>query len=109
MSFRGLLNTTCSIQSLTETQNSTTGQKGKTWANVNTGVRCRLDQNTGQEFAAPDSIKSKATHILFMDKKYSMASKGNRIKIGVNAYNILSVQDGGGHGHHFELLLEKIG
>lgn len=108
MSFEGLLNKTCNIQALTETQNSTSGQKVKAWANLHTGVKCRLDQNTGSEFSAPDSIKSKATHILFL-KIHNLTAKASRINIGVNNYNILSVQDGGGHGHHLELLLEKIG
>lgn len=108
MSFKGLLNIVCKIQSVTLTQHAVTRRKVKSWSNTYTGVKCRLDQNSGREFAAPSSIKSKADHVLFLEKKYSITEKSNRIVIGSDTYNILSVQDGGGHEHHLELLLQKI-
>jgi head-tail adaptor len=108
MSFKGLLNTTCTIQEITETQDSGTGQKEKTWSNIKNGVKCRLDQASGKEFAAPNSIMAKASHILFLDSKYNLKEKNHRIIIKSTTYNILLVSDGGGHGHHLELLLEII-
>lgn len=108
MSFKGLLNTTCKIQELTETQDTTTGQKEQTWGNKLNGVKCRLDQASGAEFAAPNSIMARASHVLFLEKKYTLNEKNHRVKIKANVYNILLVSDGGGHGHHLELLLQII-
>lgn len=108
MSFQGLLNTSCNIQKIINAQDSTTGELEKTWANIYTGVKCRLDQASGQEFASPNSILARATHILFMDKKYTLKEGTYRIVTGGNNYNILLVSDGGGHGHHLELTLQLI-
>ena len=107
MSFNSLLRHTCTIQVRTVTYNSDTGQQVESWADSVTGVKCRLDQAKGSEYRQPTAIYSKATHVLFMATR-TLSPKNNLVIIDSNTYNILDVSDGGGAGHHIEVLLERI-
>ena len=109
MSFLGLLNSTCTIQLLTETQ-SATGKILQSWANSVTGVKCRLDTARGEEVMTATGKVRKATHTLFISHACGVLSeKNNRIVCGGITFDILLVADAGGHSHHYELLLEKVG
>ena len=108
MSYNNLLNTTCTIQSLTKSHDEDSGQETESWADSATNVKCRIDQAKGGEVRAATSIYEKATHILFI-KNRTISEETNRIVIGSETFNILLVADASGHGHHLELLLERIG
>ena len=108
MSYNSLLNTTCTIQSLTKSYDDDSGQETESWANSATSVQCRLDQAKGGEVRGATAIYEKATHILFI-KTQTISEETNRIVIGSETFNILLVADASGHGHHLELLLERIG
>lgn len=106
MSFDSHLNAVCSIQKQTEVQVAG-GEKTKTWTDVATNVKCRLDQAGGQEMETAEGKVVKATHILFMNNT-TVGERDYRIMIGLKKFNILSVGNAGGHGHHLELLLARI-
>jgi SPP1 family predicted phage head-tail adaptor len=110
MSFNGLLNTTCTIQTLTETQDADTGQDIKTWTDTEINVKCRLDNAEGDEIMSDTGEVVKASHTLFLNNPtyINLDEKSNRIVIEGISYNILLVKDAGGHGHHTELLLRRI-
>lgn len=110
MSFEGLLNTTCTIQTLTESQDADTGQDIKTWTDTEINVKCRLDNAEGEELMSDTGEVVKASHTLFLDNPVyvTLNEKNNRIVVAGNSYNILLVKDAGGHGHHTELLLQRI-
>jgi len=107
MTFQGLLNTKCNIEVLTKTQNATTRQFVETWAIKYSNIKCRIDGAEGQEFLGQNKEINKATHILFIDNNHKIEMYKNRIKVGSITYNILQVTDAGGHGHHFEIYLER--
>ena len=107
MSFNGLLNNKCKIEKRTVTEDST-GQRNESWTDEHINVKCRLDGASGTEFASNSNVLSRATHILFMDKKYTISTSQNRIYVDNNEYNILLVRNAGGHNHHYELVLELI-
>ena len=108
MSFDSLLNKTCKIQELTNTQDSTTGQMVKSWTDKYINVKCRRDQASGGEFESDNSILKRATHIFFMRNNYTIAEGKNRIVFDGKNYNVLLVGDAGGHGHHFEIETELV-
>lgn len=107
MSFQGLLNTTCTIQTKTVTNNATSNQAIESWASTYTLVKCRLDQNTGRVNYTQNAIYSKATHIMFMEYR-TLSEKTHRIVCGGNNYTILAVINAGGVNRHLEVLLERI-
>jgi hypothetical protein len=110
MSFQGLLNTSCIIQTLTETQDPDTGQDIKVWVNTEIDVKCRLDNAEGDEIMSDTGEVVKASHTLFLNNPtyINLNEKNNRIVVSGNNYNILLVKDAGGHGHHTELLLQRV-
>jgi hypothetical protein len=108
MSFLGLLNNACTIQTLTETQ-SATGKIVQACANTTTDVKCRLDTAKGEEIQTNTGKVAKATHTLFIAHATGLLNeKNNRIVCGGITFDILLVADAGGHTHHYELLLQKI-
>lgn len=107
MSFNSLLNTKCDIQYKIETQNTTTGQKVISYANRNVNVKCRLDEETGNEQWIQNEKIYKGSHILFLVTGLTIL-KTDRVKIGTTYYDILNIADAGGQGHHTELVLQVI-
>jgi len=106
MTFQGLLNTKCNIEITTKSQDASK-QMIDAWSVQYANVKCRIDGATGEVFLGENKQVNYATHILFIEKKYNIDMHKNRIKMGSNIYNILQITDGGGHGHHFEIFLEK--
>lgn len=102
-----LLNTTCTIQTNTPTQDSTYGHQSDSWADLATGVPCRLDGATGGEQRFPDDIRNRVTHTLFLEYRTDITWNNTRIVIDSVNYNVLLPIDAGGEGHHLELALEK--
>jgi len=108
MSYKGLLNTTCTIQVSTETQDTTTNQMIDSWATFASSVKCRLDQASGGKQVSSDDILSKKTHTLFVEYRTDLNWKNHRVVIGSYTYDILLILNAGGHGHHTELALELV-
>lgn len=110
MSFDALLNKTCTIQTLTETQ-SPSGQKVQTWNNTLLLVKCRIDSIGGQEQIAPSMVFEKATHKLFLRNQTVTLDVGiHRVVLDSVTYNILLVQRMYEFTDlsHLELLLEIV-
>jgi head-tail adaptor len=103
-----LLNTTCTIQTNTPTQDSTYGHQSDSWANSATNVPCRLDGAMGGEQRFSNDIRDKVTHVLFLEYRTDITWDNSRIVIGSDTYNILLVTNAGGESHHLELALEKV-
>ncbi len=113
MSFDGMMNVFGKIEKMTETEDANTGEKTKAWAVFKANVKGRLDQATGKEYASDDSILANSDHIWFIRNVFginatSLDTKDYRVTIKNQVYNIMSIQDAGGHGHHLEILLQKI-
>lgn len=111
MSIEGLFNTTCNIQKNTRTQSSTSGQATNSWANVATGVLCRLDEANDEEFKSQAGQYVRASHVLFIGDTtggVSINEAEYRFVIDSKNYNILQIRDAGGQGHHKEIMLERI-
>jgi len=106
LTFANLLNTTCSIKTVTQSRDAAYGVT-KTEAVRYTGVPCRLDGASGGEYRGDNRITSKATHKLFMRTGYNVNVK-DVVVCGGKSYEVLLVIDAGGHGHHVELALELV-
>jgi len=110
MSFNGLLNSICSIQIKTKTQD-TAGQMVETWATVYSNIKCRLDTASGGVKSIPQIIYEKATHILFMNiiKGFSFDTGKYRVVIGNKNYEVILVANAGGNFSHWQIALTIIG
>lgn len=112
MSFDSLLNNFCTIEQLTETQDSDSGEMIRSWSVVLPSVKCRLDDTGGERIVAPAQIYEKATHILYMrdPQSVSLNTKDYRIDVDGDKYTILMVIDrySAMSKYHLEILLEKV-
>jgi len=110
MSFDSLLNLTCNVQELTESQDGA-GQMVKSWANIATGLACRLDTASGGLSTIPEVQYEAATHVLFMREisGTTISTKTHRIVVGSDAYTILRVHHTYGYSdlNHLEIELER--
>ena len=109
MSFDGLLNTKCSIQKRSLTQDAM-GQETESWTTVYSNVRCRLDQGSGGVKNIPQYIFESVSHVLFMKiiKGFNFTTKDYRAVIGGENYSVLLIANAGGHNHHWQVLLNKV-
>lgn len=111
MSFNGLLNTTCSIEVNTPTQDSS-GQEIASWANAATSVPCRVDALSGGVQDKSDSVFDLATHRIFLNNPsgITITTLSYRIDIGGTKYRILLVSNfvDFSNEHHLELLTEVL-
>ena len=109
MSFDSLLDRTCTIQENAVAQD-TAMQKIKTWSNVATSVKCRLDPIGGGLITVPEVVYASATHTLFMrvQSGFTLTIKQHRIIIGSDTYTILLVSELHEYSgtDHLEVLLE---
>lgn len=109
MSFDSLLNTTCTIEVKTITQDAA-GQKTESWATAEAIVKCRLDAATGGLQVEPDAVYEAATHVIFMREPVTtVTTKDHRIDVAGVKYTILLVRNlyGQLNLNHLELLLER--
>ena len=108
MSYEYLLNTTCTIEVKSVTQNSTTRQPVETWSTYASAVKCRLDESRGGEIRLPDNTYIKASHTLFLLYRTDLNALNHRIVVGSDTFNILLVRQAGGTVHHTEVELEIV-
>ncbi len=106
-----LLNTSCIFEVRTGAKSTTSGQVNYTWATAQSGVPCRIDEASGQEYKAQSGTYVRATHILFVNRgavSVAISEGEHRVKIGTTTYDILLIADAGGQGHHYEIALERV-
>ena len=104
MSFRSLLDRTCTIQEKTVSQ-SDTGSPTKTWADKATNVDCAIQTISGEEASQARSEKLNVTHFMFFEFSADVVA-GNKIIENSIEYIVKRVDDGAGRGHHKEILAE---
>lgn len=110
MSFRNLLIHSCTIQTRTVTQDTTSRERKETWANTYTEVKCRLDPKSSTT-GVSSTVYTESTHILFMlpISGYTITEGKNRFivtdNIATRTYTIDGVDNAGGKGHHLEIYL----
>lgn len=111
MSFDGLLNNTCNIEVATRTQDAG-GQMAKSWANLSTGIKCRLSGSGGGESRNEAFAYYKATHMLFIREiaGVTLNTSSHRVDVGGTKYKILHINivDSMALTNHIELMLEEI-
>lgn len=93
MSFVSLLNTVCTIELLTSTQDAS-GDMIKTWATLLTNVQCRIDNIGGGRIDMPDKIYEDSTHIIYMKNPstITLSLEDHRIDVGGVKYMIKLVK-----------------
>ena len=108
MGFDNLLIHSATIQELVATQDEY-GEQIESWVDKETGVACRLDQASGDEFRVLKETYTKATHVLYLrPRDYDIDPERHRIITEGQTFTIDYVSKGGGTTHHLEILLEII-
>lgn len=102
MSFRGLLNTTCTIQRVVTV--NTGPEAGETWSDNSTSVPCRLSMLRAHEIGELHSTLS-VTHRLYLPYGTSITND-DRVVIDSVTYDVEMVNaDPGSRQHHVEALV----
>lgn len=104
MSFKSLLDKTCTIQEKTISY-SDTGSPTKTWADKAINVDCAIQTISGGDASQARSEKLQVTHFMFFEFSADVIA-GNKIISNGIEYIVKRVDDGGGRGHHKEILAE---
>ena len=110
MSFKSLLNITCTIEVKSLTQDAA-GQMTESWATAEANVKCRLDPIGGGLQTEPDTAYVAATHILFLlEPSITLTIVDHRIIISGTTYTILLVKNLYAQSDldHLEVLLERV-
>lgn len=107
MSFEGLLNDTCTIQTRTVSQ-SGTGASTTSFANKATAVKCTIQPNTGKRLTFEESEHLNITHLAFFLIGANIVSGDKVIDSSSNEYMALRVFDAAGRVRHKEVMLELI-
>lgn len=108
MSFTGLLNNTCTIQTKSSDYTTTAdGTVTETWANTYTSVPCRLDKLRSSYNQERIGLDPESTHILFVEYSRTIV-RGNRVIVDSITYFVLNVDDPTGHNHHKECELKLL-
>jgi len=106
MSYDGLLNRTCTIQRKTVTYGNR-GQESTAWADLATGVDCRIQARTGKLSPGLKGEDLEARFIGFL--KYAQAiNEGDRVVYQGITLTVKRVDDAAGHGHHKEVILQYL-
>lgn len=104
MSFKSLLDKTCTIQEKAVAY-SDTGSPTKTWADKATSVSCAIQTISGEDASQVRSEKLQVTHFMFFEFSTDVVA-GNKIISDSIEYIVKRVDDGGGRGHHKEISAE---
>lgn len=104
MSFRSLLDKTCTIQEKSIAY-SDTGSPTKTWANKATEVKCAIQTISGEDASQARSEKLQVTHFIFFEFDADIVN-GNKIISSNIEYIVKRVDNAAGRGHHKEILAE---
>jgi len=108
VSFSALLNTTASAYRNTMTQNDM-GANVRTATAIITSFRCRIGQVSATERAMAGGTGVELTHRLFKSLEtgaYELA-EGDEVRVGTVIYDVMSVNNPDGMGHHLEADLRE--
>lgn len=104
MSFRSLLDKTCTIQEKSVTY-SDTGSPTKAWTDKATGVKCAIQTMSGEDASQARSEKLQVTHFMFFEFSTDVVVGNKIISDGID-YIVKRVDNAAGRGHHKEVLAE---
>jgi hypothetical protein len=112
MSYKSLLNTTCSWQRKSSTSQGTYYEQEVTLTTVASGISCRVEPlyiKEMQELGMEGEIGKKYERIFFLG--VVDIKQGDIVTVsgqsGVRR-TVVDTGDAGGHGHHTEAILEKV-
>lgn len=106
MSFKTLLNKTCTIKSAVYQTDQNSGQQNITYSDFATNVPCRLRTRALSERRYGSPAYQKATHALYLTER---ALPDNDFCIVINGknYNVVGSLSLGGAGRYLCLYLER--
>lgn len=107
MSFRSLLNKTCTIQSISYQTAQNSGQQNITYTNFAQNVPCRLRTRNLSERRYSSPAYQKATHALYL-QEISLPQGDFRIVVENKNYTVTGSLSLGGEGRYLCLYLERI-
>lgn len=107
MSYEGLLNDTCTIQTRT-VSTSSTGSSTTSFANKATNVKCTIQPNTGRLKSFEESEHLNITHLAFFLIGANIIASDKVIDSSSNEYMVARVFDAAGRVRHKEVGLELI-
>ena len=107
MSFKSLLNKTCTIQSAAYQTAQNSGQQNITYTNFATNVPCRLRTRNLSERRYGSPAYQKATHALYL-QEITLPQGDFRIVVENKNYTVTGSLSLGGEGRYLCLYLERI-
>ena len=106
MAFSGLLNKTCTIQTVTRAKDQY-GSSDETVTNTATNVPCRMQPMSGREQSIYSSDRAVATHKMFCETDVAI-TEDNRIVFNGSSFDVEFVKNVDFMDHHYELELREI-
>ena len=107
MSFDSLLNTTATIERESSGGADDYGGKVRGWSTL-LSFRCNIQPVSGEEKAAAGSQGVAITHKMFARPFPMTVTEKDRVKVGSTIYDIESIGDAAGRGHHVEVKLREV-
>ena len=107
MSFKSLLNKTCTLQSATYQKAQNSGQQNITYTNFAQNLPCRLRTRTVSERRYSSPAYQKATHALYL-QEITLPQGDFRVVLDNKNYTVTGSLSLGGEGRFLCLYLERI-
>ena len=107
MSFKSLLNKTCTLQSATYQTAQNSGQQNITYTNFAQNLPCRLRTRTVSERRYSSPAYQKATHALYL-QEITLPQGDFRVVLDNKNYTVTGSLSLGGEGRFLCLYLERI-
>lgn len=107
MSFKSLLNKTCTLQSSSYQTTQNSGEQNITYSNFAQNVPCRLRTRTVSERRYSSPAYQKATHALYLQER-TLPQGDFRVIIENKNYTVTGSLSLGGEGRYLCLYLERI-
>lgn len=106
MAYIDLLTQTADVQQATITR-STTGEEVETWSTRFEGVPV-LSRRLSGDADVPIGLSEAVTHMFHMEVNAVILSGRWRFALDGVAYRIVSVNNPGNRGHHYEVLVRRM-
>lgn len=106
MSFKTLLNKTCTLQSATYQTAQNSGQQNITYSNFATNVPCRIRTRNLAERRYGSPSYQKASHALYLEER-TLPQGDFRVVIDNKNYSVVGSLSLGGEGRYLCLYLER--
>lgn len=107
MSFKSLLNKTCTLKSATYQTAQNSGEQNITYTDFATNVPCRLRTRNLSERRYGNPAYQKATHSLYLVER-ALPQNDFRVVIDNKNYTVVGSLSLGGEGRYLCLYLERI-